>query len=93
MQNEDDLAIQCAKDQAPGDMIATPVEVTDATLLKKMNVTGEDLVVHGWRWYVDVGLKNVNLDSDEYGTMAGALYRVWREDGQFKAVRVELYER
>lgn len=91
--NEDDLAIQCAKNQAPRDMIATPVEVTDARLSKKMNVTGEDLVVHGKRWYVEVDLRNINGLSDEYGTEATALYRVWYENSQFKAIRVELWDK
>jgi len=90
--NEDDLAIQCAREQAPKDIIATPVQVTGAQLHKRMNVTGEDLVVHGKRWYVLVELRNVALGSDEYGTKATALYRVWSDAGQFQATRVELYD-
>lgn len=89
--NEDSLAIQCASDQAPGDMIATPVEVTRAELHKKMHVTGEDLVVHGKRWYVLVELRNV-APGDEHGTLATALYRVWSDAGQLTATRVELYD-
>lgn len=84
--NEDDLAIQCAVDQAPDDMIATPVEVISSSLYKKMNVTGDDLVVHGVRWYVELELMNLNDEST-----AHALYRVWREAGQFRAIRVELW--
>jgi hypothetical protein len=87
----DTQAIQCAVDQAPQDMIATPVIVTGASLYQKKNVAGEDLQVQGLRWYVEVGLRNINEASDEYGTEATALYRVWRDQGQWKAVRVELY--
>jgi len=90
--NEEEQAIQCAKEQAPADMIFTPVVITGARLHKKMNVTGEDLVVHGKRWYVLVELRNANINDEEYGTAATALYRVWSENGQLRAVRVELYD-
>ncbi|MGH2478123.1 MAG: hypothetical protein ACRDHW_00490 [Ktedonobacteraceae bacterium] len=87
MQSEDDLAIQCAVDQAPHDMIATQVEVVSSSLYKKTNVTGEDLVVHGVRWYIELELENLNDES-----RANALYRVWcNESGEFRAVRVELW--
>lgn len=88
--NEDDLAVQFAKEQAPNDMFITPVVVDNAILHKKMNVTGEDLLVHGKRWYVLVELRNVDMVSDEYGTKATALYRVWLEENQFRATRVTL---
>lgn len=87
----DEQAIQCAVDQAPRDMIATPVITTGASLYSKKNVVGEDLQVQGMRWYVEVGLRNIQEESDEYGSEATALYRVWRDQGQWKAVRVELY--
>jgi hypothetical protein len=82
----DAQAIEKAVDQAPHDMIATPVRSTGARLYSKKNVVGSDLVVQGLRWYVEVDLINLN---DE--TTAAALYRIWYEKGQWKAVRVELY--
>lgn len=90
--NEDERAVQFAREQAPNDMFITPVVVDNASLHKKMNVTGEDLLVHGKRWYVLVELRNVDMTSDEYGTKATALYRVWVEEGQLRATRVTLLD-
>jgi hypothetical protein len=81
--DEDAQAIKCAVQQAPEDM---HVAVIGSSLYKKTNATGDDLIVHGVRWYVEVDLRNL---AD--GTEAAALYRVWRDDsGIFKAIRVEL---
>lgn len=86
---EDDLAIQCAMAQAPRDMIHTPVRALAGRLHKKQNLTGEDLVVHGQRWYILVDLENL---TDQTGAVA--LYRVWRnEQSEFQAVRVEFWSR
>jgi hypothetical protein len=81
----DRQAIQAAVDQAPKDMIMTPVRVTFAGLYKKTNVTGEDLQVQGLRWYIELELENT-----DDRTTAAALYRVWFEQGQWRTVRVEL---
>jgi len=82
---ENKQAIQFAMERAPKDMIMTPVEVTEALLHKKVEATAPDLVVQGVRWYVEVNLRNM-LD----GTSAAALYRVWREKDQWKAIRLQL---
>lgn len=89
---EEDQAVQYAAAQAIRDMVVTPVEITYASLHKKTNVVGDDLQVQGMRWYVEVGLRNINEGSDEYDTEGTALYRVWRDPAEntFKAVRVTL---
>jgi hypothetical protein len=90
--SNDDLALQCASEQAVQDM--PYVEVDQAYLFRKIvevDQQGVDLVrapgtpVTGDRWYVEVELRHRG-DSSE----AAALYRVWREHGTFLARRVAI---
>lgn len=75
--------VQCAVDQTTIDL--SHVKVIGASLYSKtVPLPNENLRIKGPRWYVKVDIHNLND-----GSKAETLYRVWCDQGEWKAARVE----
>lgn len=86
--SDDEQAMQCASNQAARDI--PYCEVSGAAIFRKIinennKVAAMLQSAPGDRWYVEVGLRHLTEKTE-----AIALYRVWREDGELRAIKVNI---